>query len=109
MAKKDICPDSPLLMPKRDRSIIAKVGHIKREIDTNNRLSDKSIERLKKIFTAHSSEGRFSGPEDYFDKIYESIEKYRNFDKLDEEQKFWVYELMEWTQWQMLEIDPESF
>ena len=54
MAKKDICPDSPLLMPKRDRSIIAKVGHIKREIDTNNRLSDKSIERLKKIFTAQS-------------------------------------------------------
>ena len=109
MAKKELCNDCPFSEPKRDRSIIAKVGHIKREIDTNNRLSDKSIERLKKILSVQSQSGGFSGPKDFFDKIYESIEKYRNFDKLDEEQKFWVYELMEWTQWQMLEIDPDTF
>ena len=109
MAKKELCNDSFISVQKLDRSIIAKVGHIKREIDTNNRLSDKSIERLKKILSAKSNKGDFGGPDDYFDKIFESIEKYRNFDKLNDEQKFWVYELMEETQWQMIEVDPESF
>lgn len=108
MSKKELCNDCPFSISKRDRSIIAKVGHIKREIDTNNRLSDKSVERLKKILSAQSKEG-FSGPDDYFDKIYESIERCRNFDKLDDEQKFWVYELMEWTQWEIIEVDPETF
>ena len=109
MDKKELCNDFSISKPKRDRSIIAKVGHIKREIDTNNRLSDKSIERLKKILSAESNKDGFSGPDDYFDIIYESIEKYRNFDKLNDEQKFWVYELMEWTQWQMIEVDSETF
>ena len=109
MAKKEICSDCPYSMPKRDRSIITKVGHIKREIKTNNRLSDKSIERLRTIIIKHDSEGGFSGPEDYFTNIIKSIEKNRNFDQLDDEQKFWVYELMEWTQWHIIEVDPETF
>ena len=106
---KDIRFEDTISNKKRDRSIIAKIGHIKREIDTNNRLSDKSLDRLKKILSAQSNRDGFSGPDNYFDKIYESIEKYRNFDKLNDEQKFWVYELMECAQWQIIEVDPETF
>ena len=101
--------ESPNSNKKRDRSIIAKIGHINRELNTNNRLSDKSIERLKKIFLAQKQNGGFSGPDNYFDMIYESIERFRNFDHLNEEQKFWVYELMEFAQYELLEIDSDSF
>ena len=93
-----------------DRRIIAKVGHINRELNTNNRLSEKSIERLGKIFSAHSKEGEFSGPDDYFDIILEGIKKTRNFDSLNDEQTFWVEELMEWTRYGMIDVgDPEIF
>ena len=67
-----------------DRRIIAKVGHINRELNTNNRLSEKSIERLVKILLAHSKEGGFSGPDDYFDIILENIKRTRNFDNLND-------------------------
>ena len=93
-----------------DRRIIAKVGHINRELNTNNRLSDKSIERLGKIFLAHSKEGEFSGPDDYFDIIMQHLKKTRNFDNLNDEQMFWVEELMEWTNYGMIDVgDPEAF
>lgn len=109
MKKKEEQIDCPFAMPKRDRKIIAKVGHIKREINTNNRLSVKSIERLKCILLAQSQMNDVGKRKDYFDKIYESIETYRNFDHLNAEQLFWVYELMEWAQWGIFEIDPASF
>lgn len=93
-----------------DRRIIAKVGHINRELNTNNRLSERSIERLGKIFSAHSEEGGFSGPDDYFDIILKSIKETHNFDNLSDEQKFWVEELMEWTRYDMIDVgDPETF
>lgn len=93
-----------------DRRIIAKVGHISRELNTNNRLSEKSIERLRKILFAHSKEGVFSGPDDYFDIIMKSIEENHNLDKLNGEQIFWVKELMEWTRYGMIDVgDPETF
>ncbi len=93
-----------------DRRIIAKVGHISRELNTNNRLSDKSIERLRKIFLAHTKDGAFSGPDDYFAVILKSIEENRNLDKLNDEQKFWVGELMEWTRYHVIDVgDPETF
>ena len=93
-----------------DRRIIAKVGHINRELNKNNRLSDKSIERLGKIFSAHSKEGEFSGLDDYFDIMFEHIKKTRNFDNLNDEQKFWVEELMEWARYDMIDVgDPETF
>ncbi len=108
MSKKSICPDCPFAGPKFDRRIIAKLGHIKREINTNNRLSDKSIERLKTILRPDPEESS-SEENEYFEKIIQSIEENRNFDKLDDEQLFWVYELMEWTQWNLIEVDPETF
>lgn len=93
-----------------DRRIIAKIGHINRELDTNNRLSDRSIERLRKIFSAHAKEGEFSGPDDFFEVIMKSVEENRNLDKLNDEQMFWVEELMEWTRNDMIDVgDPETF
>lgn len=93
-----------------DRRIIAKVGHINRELNTNNCLSEKSIERLGKIFSAHSKEGGFSGSDVYCDIILKSIKETHNFDNLSDEQKFWVEELMEWTRYDMIDVgDPETF
>ena len=118
MAKKDFCKDCPLSTSDRDRRIIAKVGHIKREINTNNRLSEKSILRLKTILTSKQKGEDFNENDEcddfnndaaFFQGIYEIIEKSRNFDNLDEDQKFWVYELMEWATWNLLDIDPETF
>lgn len=109
MAKKEQCKECPFSPPTRDRSVIAKIGHINREINTNNRLSDKSIERLKMILRDKDSEGGFSGPDDFFENIITKIEKARNFDELNDEEKFWVYEIMEWTTYGMVNIDPETF
>ena len=61
------------------------------------------------IAYANDETGESYYPEDYFTNIIKSIEKNRNFDQLDDEQKFWVYELMEWTQWHIIEVDPETF
>lgn len=118
MSKKNICSDCIFSSPQRDRRIIAKVGHIKREINTNNSLSEKSILRLKTIQTSKEKGDIIEDEEEYddfnddamfFQGIYENIEKSRNFDNLNEDQKFWVYELMEWATWDMLDIDPETF
>ena len=93
-----------------DRRIIAKVGHINRELNTNNRFSEKSVERLSKIFLAHSKDGEFSGQDDFFDVILNRIKETKNLDKLNDEQRFWVEELMEWTRYGIINVgDPEEF
>ena len=106
MVTKEFCNGCLFEEPKHNRSIIAKIGHIKREIKTNNRLSDKSIERLRIILL----DGPDDGHKDFYMSIIKSIEENRNFDKLDEDQLFWVYESMELvTKWKMYDFDPDTF
>ena len=108
MAKKRIPCVKDSIYPPVERSVIAKIGHIKREIRTNNRLSDKSIERLIKILTS-DFDTECCIHDEQTDAIIQSIKEHRNFDGLDDYQEFIVYEDMEMARFKLIYINPETF
>lgn len=110
MAKQYNCSDCPFDELRLDRSLVAKLGHIWRELRTNNRLSDKSIERLKKIFVAQSKLNPLNAPnEPYFKSIIDSITEHRNLDGLDGQQKDWVEIFVDMAKYKVFDMDYENF
>ena len=86
-----------------ERSRIAKIGHLFRVMKLNIPITGQHLERLGKIVECHIQEHMHNGKEinkEHNSFIKNAFEKVKNgtpMDKLSSEESFWLYEIVEWT------------
>lgn len=76
-----------------------KIKQIHEQLESNN-LSESNLERL--ILLIEKQKEGFSEP-DFLQGIINKLKKRVSIKEMDGEESFWVYEFLEWAEWNIIE------